>query len=89
MDGYTLAGWYKESALTNAWTFASDVVKSAITLYAKWTYTVTYNANEQKLGTADYAAPAAAANVAKGTITNLPPLSAADFGCAAGKTQAW
>ncbi len=45
--GYTFAGWYKESGLTNAWTFASDTVTTATTLYAKWTantYTVTFNA---------------------------------------------
>ena len=45
--GYTFAGWYKESGLTNVWTFASDTVTTATTLYAKWTantYTVTFNA---------------------------------------------
>lgn len=35
--GYTFAGWYKESALTNAWNFSSDVVTGNTTLYAKWT----------------------------------------------------
>lgn len=46
--GYTFAGWYKDSALTTAWNFASDVITSATTLYAKWTpipYTVTFNSN--------------------------------------------
>jgi len=32
----TFGGWYKEAACTNAWKFASDVVTSNITLYAKW-----------------------------------------------------
>jgi len=44
--GYSFNGWYKESGCINPWTFASDVVTSDITLYAKWTintYTVTFN----------------------------------------------
>jgi len=44
--GYTLAGWYKESACTNAWNFSTNVVTANTTLYAKWvinTYAVTYN----------------------------------------------
>ena len=46
--GYTFGGWYKESACTNAWTFATDIVTSNMTLYAKWTInsdTVTFNSN--------------------------------------------
>ncbi|HIZ23099.1 MAG TPA: InlB B-repeat-containing protein, partial [Candidatus Blautia faecigallinarum] len=35
-DGYTLAGWYKESSCTNPWDFAKDTVTSSHTLYAKW-----------------------------------------------------
>jgi uncharacterized repeat protein (TIGR02543 family) len=54
--GYTFSGWYKEAGLTNAWTFASDTVAAATTLYAKWTalptYTVTYSANGSGSGTA-------------------------------------
>ncbi|MBE0700089.1 MAG: InlB B-repeat-containing protein [Acholeplasmataceae bacterium] len=33
---YVLEGWYKESALTNKWNFATDTVTANITLYAKW-----------------------------------------------------
>ena len=36
-DGNTFGGWYKEPGCTNAWNFASDVVNSDKTLYAKWT----------------------------------------------------
>ena len=46
--GHTFVGWYKESTLTTPWTFATDTVTSAVTLYAKWnpiTYTVTFNSN--------------------------------------------
>lgn len=37
-DGYTFGGWYKDSALTQAFKFCSngDKVTSNITLYAKW-----------------------------------------------------
>jgi uncharacterized repeat protein (TIGR02543 family) len=32
------AGWYKESALTNQWNFATDTVTGSRTLYAKWDF---------------------------------------------------
>jgi len=35
-EGYTFDGWYKESGLTTEWKFDTDVVTTAITLYAKW-----------------------------------------------------
>ena len=35
-SGYIFMGWYKNSSLTQAWNFATDVVNSDITLYAKW-----------------------------------------------------
>jgi len=47
-EGYTFAGWYRESGCTNAWYFANDTVTSDVTLYAKWTtntYTVTFDKN--------------------------------------------
>jgi uncharacterized repeat protein (TIGR02543 family) len=34
--GYILDGWYMNEALTNRWNFATDVVSSSLTLYAKW-----------------------------------------------------
>jgi uncharacterized repeat protein (TIGR02543 family) len=43
--GYTFGGWFKESGFTNQWNFANDTVAGAITLYAKWYSTVTFNAN--------------------------------------------
>lgn len=43
--GFYFAGWYKEAACTNPWTFTLDTLTDDITLYAKWsaipTYTVT------------------------------------------------
>jgi len=43
-DGFEFAGWYKETACTNAWNFSSDVVTSNITLYAKWSQGFIINA---------------------------------------------
>lgn len=36
-SGYTLAGWYKEAACTNAWNFSTGTVTTNVTLYALWT----------------------------------------------------
>lgn len=47
--GYTFGGWFKESACTNPWTFATDKVMGNVTLFAKWTltpYNVTFNKND-------------------------------------------
>jgi len=35
-SGYSFQGWYKDEALTESWTFASDKVVAATTLYARW-----------------------------------------------------
>ncbi|MDR2417935.1 MAG: InlB B-repeat-containing protein [Treponema sp.] len=43
--GYTFDGWYKEAAKTNLWNFDTDVVTANMTLYAKWTETVTITFN--------------------------------------------
>ncbi|HJK78467.1 MAG TPA: InlB B-repeat-containing protein, partial [Methanocorpusculum sp.] len=34
-DGYTFGGWYKDSACTQSWSFASGI-DGDMTLYAKW-----------------------------------------------------
>ena len=52
-DEFTFGGWYKESACTTPWNFATDTVTADITLYAKWTpvapatelFAITYSAN--------------------------------------------
>lgn len=47
-SGYTLQGWYKDEAGTQAWNFATDKVTESTTLYAKWginKYTVAFNSN--------------------------------------------
>uniref|UniRef100_UPI00110CE8A2 InlB B-repeat-containing protein n=1 Tax=Paenibacillus sinopodophylli TaxID=1837342 RepID=UPI00110CE8A2 len=48
-NGYTFAGWYKDSAYNNAWSFGSDTVTAVTTLFAKWeavSYTITYKDGE-------------------------------------------
>ncbi|MBR2067566.1 MAG: InlB B-repeat-containing protein, partial [Solobacterium sp.] len=35
---YEFAGWYKDSAYTEAWDFENDLVMNDMTLYAKWNY---------------------------------------------------
>ena len=35
-DNYRFEGWYKESACTNAWNFATETVSGATELFAKW-----------------------------------------------------
>jgi len=49
-NDHTFQGWYKESSLTTAWNFDTDLVSTAITLYAKWVktvvqFTVTFESN--------------------------------------------
>jgi uncharacterized repeat protein (TIGR02543 family) len=55
--GYAFAGWYKETTCANAWNFATDVVKSNITLFAKWT-AVTFVENKQVVDFKLYPNPA-------------------------------
>ena len=47
-NGYTFGGWFKETACTNPWNFATDTNAGPMTLYAKWTpvsYNIGYNLN--------------------------------------------
>lgn len=36
-SGWDFCGWYKENTCTNAWNFATDVVTTTTTIFAKWT----------------------------------------------------
>jgi uncharacterized repeat protein (TIGR02543 family) len=49
LTGYSFGGWYKEVACINIWNFSTDLVKSNITLYAKWTIK-TFNVSFNTLG---------------------------------------
>lgn len=44
-EGHTFIGWYTGEGLTTAWNFTTDTVNSNTTIYAKWSYTVTFNRN--------------------------------------------
>ena len=39
--GYTFGGWFKEAGCTNQWVFASEIINGNVTIYAKWTPTIT------------------------------------------------
>ena len=43
--GFTFDGWYTENTFDTKWDFAIDTITGNTTLYAKWGYTVTFNAN--------------------------------------------
>ena len=48
-NGYTFAGWFKDSEGTQAWNFESDTVTAATTLFAKWDvvpYSINYRDGE-------------------------------------------
>jgi Listeria/Bacterioides repeat len=45
-NGYSFAGWFKDTGLTNPWNFGTDRITTNITLYAKWNinhYNVSFN----------------------------------------------
>ncbi len=41
-DGATFAGWYKDSALTQPFSFNTETISADTTLYAAWEYDITY-----------------------------------------------
>lgn len=48
-NGYTFAGWFKDSDYNEAWNFGSDTVTVATTLFAKWeikSYSISYKDGE-------------------------------------------
>jgi uncharacterized repeat protein (TIGR02543 family) len=63
-DKNTFAGWYKEQGCANPWDFDNDTVVASITLYAKWTAKVSFNANNGSNAPADQ------------TVTSGLPMSA-------------
>jgi uncharacterized repeat protein (TIGR02543 family) len=42
--GFSLAGWYREAGLANQWGFDTDTVTGNLTLYARWIYDFTTQA---------------------------------------------
>ena len=67
LSGYTFAGWFTSTSYTSQVTASTTVTNtSAHTLYAKWTYTITYKANNGS-GTVP-----SSVTKTKGTSTTLP-----------------
>ena len=69
-NGYTFAGWYKESSFVNEWTGNDDLTDgtNAQTIYARWKAKITYNAN-------GHGTTPAAVDVFLNTTTELPSIS--------------
>ncbi len=69
-DGYTFAGWYKESTYASEWTGNDDLTNDTTTqtIYARWKATITYDANGH--GTAP-----SPVDVILGQNTTLPSIS--------------
>lgn len=44
-DNAVFGGWYRDAAYTTPFNFGTDTITEETTLYAKWTYTVTFNTN--------------------------------------------
>jgi uncharacterized repeat protein (TIGR02543 family) len=59
-------GWYRETAYTTRWNFATDTVAGDLTLYARWTVTVSFNAN------GGGGAPESRTLTRGGTVTAMP-----------------
>jgi uncharacterized repeat protein (TIGR02543 family) len=45
--GYSFEGWFTDSELTERWNFSQDYVNGDVTLYAKWSKTVTVTFDAQ------------------------------------------
>jgi uncharacterized repeat protein (TIGR02543 family) len=76
-NGYRFGGWYRDAACTSAWSFATNRVRTSLSLYAKWIanpYQVNFNPEDGALVTAAqvkrYASPYGLA--ADGTTEPLP-----------------
>jgi uncharacterized repeat protein (TIGR02543 family) len=71
--GYTFDGWYEETTDT-LWNFDEGITNN-ITLYAKWTanaYTVTFNKNNDDLGSTDASPAIKTVTYPAATIDELP-----------------
>ena len=65
-DGYTFAGWHKDTACTQAWDF-NDGITGSMTLYAKWTPQETVTPTATATATPTVTATATATQTAEPT----------------------
>ncbi|MDE2517804.1 MAG: InlB B-repeat-containing protein [Methanocorpusculum sp.] len=92
-DGYTFAGWYKDSACTQGWSF-SDGINGDMTLYAKWTggSSSSQSSSSQQSGTTTQptakATPASTQAQSGTTATTAAPVSTTAAGVTPTLTQA-
>ncbi|MCZ9311966.1 MAG: InlB B-repeat-containing protein [Methanocorpusculum sp.] len=92
-DGYTFAGWYKDSACTQSWSF-SDGISGDMTLYAKWTggSSSSQSSSSQQSGTTTQstakATPASTQAQSGTTATTAAPVSTTAAGVTPTLTQA-
>lgn len=82
-EGYVFEGWFKESALENAWKFDTDTVKKDVTLYAKWRYNPTDGFEFKIVGSSAIIVGIGTAGEVKNVVIpsiygNLPVTSIAD-----------
>ncbi len=93
-DGYTFAGWYKDEACTQAWSF-SDGIPGDMTLYAKWTGgSSSSQSSSQQSGTTTQptakatSAPASTQSQSGTSATSAPVSTTAASGVSPTMTQA-
>ncbi len=48
--GFGFAGWYKDTACTQSWNFATDIVTGSMELHAKWTCVITVSSTDAAYG---------------------------------------
>jgi uncharacterized protein (TIGR02145 family)/uncharacterized repeat protein (TIGR02543 family) len=65
--GYAFGDWYQDVAYTRVWHFDTDAVTEDITLFAKWVFTITFNA-----GDGGRVNPTSANTDASGKLASLP-----------------
>ena len=70
-DGYTFAGWHKDTACTQAWDF-NDGITGSMTLYAKWTPQETVTPTATATATPTVTATATATTTPTGDTSPAP-----------------
>ena len=74
-DGYAFAGWFKQVAATDAWSFRNDTVSTHTTLYAGWAQSLTPNPLVDQLSNIIAAADknnGSSLNIKMGDYTSMP-----------------
>ena len=67
-SGFYFAGWYKEAACTNVWTFTLETLTGNITLFAKWSAIPTYTVTGRVIDDTSHAVEGAAVRIMQGAM---------------------